>query len=153
MQSKKAPEPASLEQEAKVIELRRAGLTWSTIAAQTGYAGPSGAYKTYQRAAERLIRPNLDEHRDMELDRLDRLQATFWTRAAQGEIKAADMVLKIIDKRAKILGLDAAQKIDVQAEVVTYDGNSIQQQTAAIIELVRAARGTQGALGSGTGEA
>ena len=138
MQSKKAPEPAMLEQEAKVIELRRAGLTWATIAAQTGYAGAPGAYKAYQRAAERLIRPNLEEHRDMELDRLDRLQAAVWGRAALGEVKAIDSVLKIIDRRSRLLGLDAPQKI--QAEVITYDADSIEARLAAIIAATNGTR-------------
>lgn len=151
MASKKAPEPELLEQEAKVIELRRAGLTWTTIAQQTGYSGPSGAYKAYQRAAERLIRPNLEEHRDMELDRLDRLQAAVWTRAAGGDVKAIDSVLRIIDRRARLLGLDAPQKI--QAEVVTYDGSELEEQTRRFVALIREANSPPDGVGSGVGEA
>jgi hypothetical protein len=147
------PDPDMLEKEAKIIELRRVGFTWEIIAKELGYANASGAYKAYQRLSDRFIRPNLEEYRDMELDRLDRLHATYWAKATKGETKAAEMVLKIIDKRAKLLGLDAPQKLDIQAEVITYDGDAIQRETAAIVELVRRHRDTQGALGSGVGEA
>jgi hypothetical protein len=150
MASKKAPEPALLDAEAKVIELRRAGLTWATIAKETGYSGPSGAYKAYQRAAERLIRPNLEEYRDMEIDRLDRLQAGVWQSAAQGNVKSIDAVLRIINTRARLLGLEAPQKI--QAEVTTYDGSELEERTRHFIALIREANGSQGSVGSGLGE-
>ena len=57
----------------------------------------------------------------MELDRLDRLQRAYWKDAIDGNHKSAEFVLKLIGKRAELLGLDAPQKI--QAEVITYDGN------------------------------
>jgi hypothetical protein len=133
MSSKKAPEPAQLDIEARVIELRRAGLTWSVIAQQTGFAGPSGAYKAYQRAAERLIRPNLEEHRDTEIDRLDRLQAAVWAKAASGDLKAIDSVLRIADRRIRILGLEAPKDINLKAEVTNYDADSIDARLASII--------------------
>jgi hypothetical protein len=57
----------------------------------------------------------------MELDRLDRLQRAYWKDAIEGNHKSAEFVLKLIGKRAELLGLDAPQKI--QAEVITYDGN------------------------------
>lgn len=149
MQSKKAPEPALLDTEAKVVELRRAGLTWTTIAQQTGFAGASGAYKAYQRAAERMIRPNLEEHRDMEIDRLDRLQAAVWQSAASGNVKSIDAVLRIIDRRARLLGLDAPQKL--QAEVVSYDGNAIAERTQQLLDILRLGGGNAGELGMGPG--
>lgn len=149
--TKKAPEPEQLERELKVLNLRLAGATWAEIAQAMGYAGPSSAYYTYQKAAERMIRPKLEEYRDLELDRLDRLQRGLWKKAAGGDPRAVDSVLRIIDRRAKLLGLDAPQNINLQAEVVTYDGSAIEQRTIEIIELVRQAGGTAGELGSSVG--
>lgn len=150
MTSKKAPEPELLEQEAKVIELRRSGATWSVIAERVGYAGPSGAYKAYQRAAERMIRPNLEELRDTELDRLDRLQLGLWGKAIQGDVRAVDSVLRIIDRRARLLGLDAPSQVNLKAEVNTYDANSIDSEVARLIQILDsgAARELDAATGS-----
>jgi hypothetical protein len=58
----------------------------------------------------------------MELSRLDELQSTYWEPAVQGNMRAGEFVLKIMDRRAKFLGLDAPTKI--QAEVVSYEGGA-----------------------------
>jgi len=148
MASKKAPEPALLEVEAQVVELRKAGVTWAGIASRTGYATPAGAYKAYQRAAERLIRPNLEEHRDMELERLDRLQAGVWAKAISGDVRALDSVLRIIDRRSRILGLDAPKEVNLKAEVITHDRNSIDSEVARLVALLDSS--AQGQLDSAT---
>jgi hypothetical protein len=150
MAGKNAPDPVQLDRELQIIELRRAGATWEKIASAVGYAGASGAYKAYQKAAERTIRPKLEELRDIELDRLDRMQLAVWEKAKGGEYKAIQTVLAILDRRTRILGLDAPTKI--QAEVITYDGNTLAEHTQRIIDLVRSSRGTTNALGGGTGE-
>lgn len=49
----------------------------------------------------------LNQLRQMELDRLDSLQSAFWSRACDGEKEAFDCVMKVIKRRAEMLGLDA----------------------------------------------
>lgn len=146
MSRKNAPEPEVLERENKIIELRRAGATWAVIAERVGYASASGAYNAYQRIAERVIRPNLEEYRDMELDRLDRLQMGVWAKALNGDSRAVDSVLRIIDRRTRILGLDAPKEVNLKAEVTTYDRNTIDAEVYRLITLLDG--GAQGALGS-----
>jgi hypothetical protein len=146
--TKKAPDPDQLERESKVIALRSAGATWAEIAKSMGYAGPSSAYYTYQKAAERLIRPDLEEYRDMELERLDRLQRAVWRDAIGGNTKAVDSVLRIIDRRSRLLGLDQPTKI--QAEVITYDAGGINTELANILELIHSS--TSRNVDSETGE-
>jgi hypothetical protein len=145
MSRKNAPEPEVLERENKIIELRRAGATWAVIAERVGYASASGAYNAYQRIAERVIRPNLEEYRDMELDRLDRLQMSVWPKALNGDSRAVDSVLKIIDRRTRILGLDAAKEVNLKAEVTTYDRNTIDAEVYRLVTLLDG--GPQSALG------
>lgn len=148
MSRKNAPEPEVLERENKIIELRRAGATWAVIAERVGYASASGAYNAYQRIAERVIRPNLEEYRDMELDRLDRLQMGVWAKALNGDSRAVDSVLRIIDRRTRILGLDAPKEVNLKAEVTTYDRNTIDAEVYRLITLLDGS--PQGALVSGT---
>lgn len=147
MSRKNAPEPEVLERETKIIELRRAGATWAVIAERVGYASASGAYNAYQRIAERVIRPKIEELRDMELDRLDRLQMGVWSKALNGDSRAVDSVLKIIDRRSRLLGLDAPKEVNLKAEVATYDRNTIDTEVYRLVALLDG--GAQGALDSG----
>lgn len=119
---KAVPDPEQLDKEVKVLELRRAGLTWQRIAEEVGYADHSGAYVAYKRAMKRVLQQPAEELRNAELDRLDRLQLAVWQKAMRGETNAIGSVLRIMERRAKLLGLDAPQKI--QAEVMNYDAGS-----------------------------
>jgi transposase-like protein len=53
-----------------------------------------------------------EQLRTQELDRLDRLQRAHWSRALDGHIESSKLVLKIIEQRAKMLGLYAAIRVD-----------------------------------------
>ena len=134
----KTPEPEQLDRELAVVELRREGKTWQQIANAVSYATPMGAWKAYQRACQRTLQEPTDEARRIELDRLDALQRTYWEPAVEGNLRAADFVLRVIDRRARILGIDAPQKI--QAEVVNYDGiGSIDAEVDRIARIIEAA--------------
>ena len=134
----KTPEPAQLDRELAVVELRREGKTWQQIADAVQYATPMGAWKAYQRACQRTLQEPTDEARRIELDRLDALQRTYWEPAVEGNLRAADFVLRVIDRRARILGIDAPQKI--QAEVVNYEGvGSIDAEVDRIARIIEAA--------------
>lgn len=122
MARQKTIKPAQYEREIKVLELRRAGGTWDEIAQLVGYTDASAARKAYLRVTDRNLRETAEDVRDLELSRLDRLMAPYWGPATrEGDKKAAELILKIMDRRARLMGLDAPQKS--QVEVVTYDGN------------------------------
>lgn len=90
----------------KVVEAVAAGATYDEAAEQAGYASRSGAYKALWRALGDRETQAVDEHRAIELARLDALQAALWERAMTGDVKAAGMVLRIIEQRSRLLGLD-----------------------------------------------
>lgn len=46
--------------------------------------------------------------RKVDLERLDELHVAYFEDAKAGDIKAAELVLKTMDRRAKMLGLEAA---------------------------------------------
>ena len=146
------PDPELLDKERQVLELRRAGATYEEIARATGYATPQGAYLAYGRALKRtLTSAGSEELREMELDRLDRLQRAVWPKALNGEYPAVDRVLKIMAQRAQYLGLYAPTK--VQMEAVVYDAGTIESEVQRLTRLlVSADSGEQSALGSATSE-
>ena len=104
----KAP---STDKDARVLELRRAGLTWQRIAEEVGYADHSGAHRAYQRAIRDNSQQGSDELLRQELDRLDRLQVAAWPQAMKGDAASMSMILKIIEQRVKLLGLTAETRI------------------------------------------
>jgi len=125
-----------VEKETTIIELRHEGYVWREIATMVDMS-IAGVVKAYKRALTRHPVAAIEEHRELELDRLDNLQRTYWQPAVNGNLRAADFVLRVIDKRSKLLGLDAPMK--VQAEVVTYDGSDLDREVERVARLIEAA--------------
>lgn len=88
------------------LELRRAGATWDEIAERTGYASKGAACKDISRALEGLVRRPAEAYVNEELDRLDAMLTGLWPKARRGDVRSVDAVLRIMDRRARYLGLD-----------------------------------------------
>ncbi len=91
---------------AKVVEAVAAGATYQEAAQQAGYATRSGAYKGFWKAVDERQADAVDQHRMLEVQRLDALQLAVWDKAMAGDIKALNAVLRIIEQRSRLLGLD-----------------------------------------------
>lgn len=96
-----------LDKQRRALELRKAGLGFEAIARRLGYRGPSGAYYAVKTAMLRTLREPADELRQLEVARLDDLLAGLWLEARQGNVAKVDRVLRIMERRAILLGLDA----------------------------------------------
>jgi len=59
--TKKTETTPAGDKDARVLELRRAGLTWQRIAEEVGYADHSGAHRAYQRAIRNDAEQSTDE--------------------------------------------------------------------------------------------
>ena len=103
----RAPKPELLAKEQRVVAFRREGFTWDQIAAEVGYSSPSGASDAYYRASARVVQEDIEEIRRLENDRLDYLFHAVWDKALEGDHKAVDTCLKVMARRAKLLGLDS----------------------------------------------
>ena len=110
------------ERAIRALELRRAGLNYDQIAEQLGYSQAAGVYNVVKRELERARIETADDVLNLELSRLDRMEAALWPAAARGEVAAIDRLLKIAERRAKYLGLDAPTK--QQVEVTAYQGGT-----------------------------
>jgi uncharacterized protein (DUF3084 family) len=116
----KAQRAATAARRANAIKLRLAGLDYETIAQRLDYSSKGSACTDITRALAASIKEqgrSADELREVELARLDRLQAAAWGPAVGGELRAIETVLRVIDRRCKLLGLDAP----IRAEVLTID--------------------------------
>lgn len=127
----KKDDPEVLAKEAEVLKLRRGGLTFDVIAQRVGYANPGSAQKAYERSLTRITAEDVGIMRQVENDRLDMAQAAIWVKVLQGDNMSISNLLRIMDRRAKLNGLDVPVRI--QAEVVSYDIGSIDANIAAIV--------------------
>lgn len=101
------------ERRAKAVQLRRMGWSYTRIAAQLGMTR-SSVHKAVTKAlteTQKALDLEADILRTQELERLDELQSYIWIEASKGNLKAVDRVLKVIERRARLLGLDAPAKI------------------------------------------
>ena len=94
------------------FELRRAGASYELIAEKLRYASAAGAESSIRAVLNRKYKPEaVEEVVSMELARLDALQLIAWRRAKEGDLSALDRILKIMERRAKYLGLDVKEQV------------------------------------------
>lgn len=90
----------------RALQLRAAGANFDRIAEQIGYDNKGSAYRAVAQELRQLCQEPAEEVRDLELARLDQMQAALWPQAMRGQLGAIDRVLKIMERRARYLGLD-----------------------------------------------
>lgn len=135
------------ERRTKMVRMRLAGLDWDTIAERLEYSNRAAACKDLSRTLTQYLAEQnsaVEELREVELMRLDRLLASVWTAAIGGDNRAVETAIKVIDRRCKLLGLDAP----VRAEVMTVDAidaeiHRLTRELGAGIEAVEAGTAPQ----------
>lgn len=145
----RTPDPEVIERERQVLEFRRGGMTFDLIAERVGFSSGSGAHHAFRRALLRTLQEPAEAVRELEIDRLDRLQAAVWGNALKGDTRSVEAVLRIMARRASLLGLDAPQKV----EATVYDGLTIDSEVARLERLLGADSGGPRALVAPAGEA
>jgi len=118
----------------KALEMRRSGRSLWSIAEYLGIS---------ERKANTLIADTLKEAADlvdaghkrsllaMEVDRLDELQSAVWQDAISGDRQAVETALKIIQARAKVLGLDNMPTSTITNNTIVVAGTS-EEYVAAL---------------------
>ena len=128
----RAPSPEVVAREQEVVKLRRGGLTWDLIGERVGLSA-QGAYVAYERALKRVVLDDINAIRQLETERLDLAQSAIWGKVLQGDNPSIANLLRIMERRAKLLGLD--QPIRQQVEVISYDGNTVRSELERILHL------------------
>ncbi|MFI8448236.1 hypothetical protein [Streptomyces erythrochromogenes] len=126
------------EKAAEAARLRSRGLTYQQIADEVGYTNKGTAYEAVQRVLKEAVTEAGEEVKAVELERLDMMwqaalkvmEARHWT-VSQGKVvslnnaplpddgpvlQAIDRLLRIQERRAKLLGLDTATRVSIDAE-------------------------------------
>jgi len=119
-------EPESAEIESQAVQLRSLGHTYDEIAQQLGLATRGSAWKVVQRALTRIPAESVEEMRLLEGARLDAMTAAIWPTAVTGDEKAIALMLRIMERRAKLFGLDAPVRMQTLVDV-PYSGDVDQE--------------------------
>ncbi len=112
------------ERRAKALEARKAGFTYQAIGDSLGIT-QQAAHKTVMVALGVIndkIAEAAEEVRTIELERIDALFKVMYARALRGDYGATDRCIRLMDRRAKYLGLDAPKSIDI-----TSGGETLKQ--------------------------
>jgi hypothetical protein len=125
----------------QVYHLRLGGLSFEEIADRNNMTVDMAMtlYRDRVMAAAKIF--GTDDRqmiKQLELDRLDALQQSYWHDATEGDLKSAEFVLKIIGTRIKLEGMEqlsAATPSDV-ARVLIVGGS--QQEFVAALQQGRA---------------
>jgi len=131
------------DREAKALELRKAGATYAMIAERVEMS-ESGTRQAVTRVLQRLIgaaTESAEEVRRLELERLDAMLLTIAPQIRGGNLGAIDRALRIMERRAKMLGNDAPSKVAPTtpdgAEPWSLDGLSAEEVAEIRAEVER----------------
>ena len=120
--------PAQLqarENEQKALSLWIKGATFQQIAAAGfGIATASGAWRSVGRALARIPKQEADQAREAQGARLQAVRMLLWNQASADPIRAAEALIKLEAREARLRGLDMPTKV-----AVTDPDGGIQLET------------------------
>lgn len=135
MPASKAQQAKTARRRAQAIELKIAGLTYQQIAEQLGYSGRDSACRDVTRAYELAVierNHNADILLEEQLTILNRMRRAVWPAAIQGDTRAVEIVLKIVDRTTKLQRLDPTVHVTLETHTVDAIDRQIQQLTQQI---------------------
>jgi hypothetical protein len=103
-------------QQHRALQLRLQGLPFREVGDLLG-VDEDVACRYFHAQLRRLLGAavrDLDAVRVLELVRLERLQAALWPKAVGGDAGAAETVLKIVDRRCRLIGLYGPVTVDME---------------------------------------
>lgn len=123
------PLPPSVRQ-LQALDLRRQGLSYTQIATEMGITRRRVGMLITE-AISRQPFEEIETVRKLELERLDDLWRIAWSKAKAGELPAIDRCIKVMERRAAMIGLDAPRRTDIH----TFDGDAeLDSSIRALLE-------------------
>lgn len=118
--------------------LRQSGRSWAEVARRTGYDNvehcSAAVLVFFQTQAVQEAAELRDKAFELEMERLDALQASAWDAAMEGNLDAANFVLKISVQRGKWHGWEREVSITDNRTIIISGGQSMAEEmrTAAL---------------------
>jgi transposase-like protein len=90
---------------ARAVELVTQGMTYQQVADELGYANRGTVYRIVHQTLARDTTEAVGTLQELEVARLDALQAALWDQAMDGDVAAARTAMRIVIARCRLLGL------------------------------------------------
>jgi orotate phosphoribosyltransferase-like protein len=123
-----------IDQRGRALHLRRGGLTFDEIAAELAIDVKKARRlcSDAMEDARAQVAETAKELQALEVSRLDSMLNSIWDSAMRGNLAVIDRVIKIMERRAKMLGLDAQERLDslTPEEIAMEAQRAIQQAMA-----------------------
>ena len=104
-------------------ELRKAGVSYDDIAQRLGYKDKSGAYKAVKSVMDRVVQETGKELQLLHAERLNSMLMIAYRNAQQGDLRAVDTVLRIMERQAALTGIDAPKETATTHHVLFVGGD------------------------------
>ena len=111
---------SAAQKRVRALELRTEGKTFQQIADELKYRSKASAYDAVTKGLEETLQEPADALRRVESERLDRMLEGLWPKAIKGDTWSVDRVLGIMDRRAKLFGLDKPPSENLADEAQKY---------------------------------
>lgn len=115
------------EKRRQALEFRKAGVPYHEIATRLGYYDASAARKAVMAAFGDVIQEPVQELKTLQVERLNHMLLMLWGKVQNGDERAIETTLRIMDKIDKLNGTEAASQVDVNvtnnSAVLVVDGN------------------------------
>ena len=113
-------EAKSQELTRQCLELRLAGANLEAIGRQVGLH-KSNVSRRIKDALADIPASEADALRTIENERLDAMQVAIWGKVRKGDHGAIDRAIRISERRSRLNGLDAPQRVDLGARAVDIE--------------------------------
>lgn len=107
---------AQVQRVARALEQRAAGWSLQRIAEAGGWRSRQAVHDALSRALAATLSEPAEAARQLDVERLDALIAGHFPPAISGDPIAAGIVLRTLERRARLLGLDEPTRAAVRAE-------------------------------------
>jgi|GEM_PF-5750217 len=104
-----------IAEENEVLDLKLLGATDRRIAAQLGVTHTT-VQNRLKAALERIQAPKVEELRTLMTEQLDTMMVRLGTGVANGDTKSIMAALQVLDRKAKLYGLDAPAQHQITIE-------------------------------------
>jgi predicted DNA-binding protein (UPF0251 family) len=118
--------------DARAVRLRLEGLTYREVGEQLGI-GRKMAARVVQRGLNAVARESAAELIALDNERLDMLWRAMWPKAEAGSAPHAMVCLKALERRARLLGLDAPSRSEVTAHITAEENAALDAEIDTLL--------------------
>lgn len=106
---------ATIQRRTKAVQLRAAGLTWEEVAQKSGFSSKQAAQKSVMDLLKAKQSQAAEDYKIFELERLDQMTMGLAPKAFKGDPRSVDSMLRIMERRARYLGLDVPAEHNISS--------------------------------------